>query len=85
MTTTRRPATLADTLAAGRPCPTATGRDIRTHADRVAFICELWSFWCDAAAGYVRLAEAGCDDSLADAREALAIADTYAPECVNAA
>lgn len=69
---------IADELAAGRPFPVRP-RVIRDHAMAAAWFREIHSFWLDAAAGYLALAEAGCTDSVHDVRGSLAAAEGVAP------
>lgn len=74
-----RSATIADVLAAGREYPVRDVKVALNHSTASAHLRALYSFWVDAAAGFMALVDAGCSDARYDVREALAFADYYAP------
>lgn len=69
----------ADVATAGYPYPTRDWSAPLDHAQARQLLSEIRQWWLAVAEGYLRLADQGCRESLADAQRALAISKLHAP------
>lgn len=76
-----RIADYADEAAAGRAFPQVDRLVQYNHALAHDLLTARRSFWLDAAAGYLAIAEDGFADALQDARDAFTQAELYMPAC----
>lgn len=73
-----RTADMGDVLAAGQAFPMRNALVRTTPASARALFAARHAFWLAAAAGYLRLVDAGCTDSSCDVADALEQAARYA-------